>query len=145
MIIHTPRGWSGARGAVSPATRGIAVQSLVKRNNRSQGGVTPFPVTCRAARVHVQRVAFMMTSRVVLEIRGATRYCASYGEMHGSKTWPSHCEWSSSLPRMWGWRLPKLWLQRIRQLWLFLVLFAILYPVDKQREQWWAEQRRWAW
>lgn len=47
-----------SRGAVSPAARGIAVQFLVKLNNRSQGGVTPFPVACRAVRVHVQRAAF---------------------------------------------------------------------------------------
>ena len=38
---------SGSDGAVSPTARGIAVQSLVKRNSRSQGGVTPFSVTCK--------------------------------------------------------------------------------------------------
>lgn len=60
---------SGSDGAVSPTARGIAVQSLVKRNNRSQGGVTPFPVTCKRLG-NVGSEALLLTS-------GASRCAAA--------------------------------------------------------------------
>ena len=64
---------SGSDGAVSPTARGIAVQSLVKRNNRSQGGVTPFPVTCK-------RLGNMASGALLLAVALLNRFACIFRE-----------------------------------------------------------------